>query len=160
LRPLLTACPAWASLNIGLPPNQFFAWAMDGAAVENYFAAPLQDASNIVYAVSGRLLDACNPILATNAMGEMERAKTFNGLSWKGFPFVAPFLKSVTSEQSSFAFGGLGPGSTLTTPMPEALINEVTTHTNLLYYDWEVTAPRILAGIYTTQLGRVMFQKA
>jgi hypothetical protein len=93
-------------------------------------------------------------------MGELERAGDGSGVSWKGFPFVAPFLKAIGGSSNGFAFGGLGPESAVTNPPPEALIREIMSHTNLVCYDWEITGPRILSGIYISQVIRVMLQKA
>ena len=160
VRPLLSAIPGWSRLNIQGSPNQLYCWGIEGAAVETYFAAPIENASNSVYALSGYLMQACNPSLTNYNMGELRRAKDFNGLSWSGFPFVAPFLRSVGSKEPGFVFGGLGPEPNSTNTMPTELIHQVYSRTNLVYYDWEITGPRILAGIYTTQLGRVMFRKA
>lgn len=159
IQPGLAKFAPWTELHVGPPPNQVFLWAMQGAAVETYFAAPLPDSSNAVYALSGRLMDLFNPWLTTNKMGALQRATNYTGLSWRGFPFLAPFLKSVAYDDNQFAFGGLGPESPLTTPAPEGLIQEVIGHTNLVYYGWEVTGPRIQAGIYTGQLLRVLLKK-
>jgi hypothetical protein len=104
-------------------------------------------------------MDDLNPRFAGNKLGELQRSTNLNGVTWKGFPYLAPFLKSVPVGQSAFAFGGLGPEFPLRTPAPEALISEVVSHTNLVYYDWEMTGPRVLAGIYTSQLLRLMLQK-
>ena len=159
VQPLFAKFVPWTELNVGSPPNQLFLWGLQGAAVETYFAAPWLDASNAVYALSGRLIERCNPWLATSRFGELQRATNYTGLSWGGFPFLAPFLKSLAWDGNGFGFGGLGPESPLTNPAPEGLIHEVVAHTNLVYYDWEVTGPRIQAGIYTSQLLRVMLQK-
>ena len=156
----IAAIPAWQNLKLETAPSQIFLWGNGGAAVETYFAAPLQGASNAIYALSGTILDSCNPFLASNKMGEFQRASDGNGLSWQGFPFVAPFLKETTLPGGGFAFGGLGPESSMTNRMPEALIQELTAHTNLVYYDWEITGPKIEAVIYITQALRMMSERS
>jgi hypothetical protein len=159
IRPLLAALPAWTNLNISAP-NQLYFWGMEGPAVETFFAAPLADASNAVYILSGHFIDVCNPWLAANRMGKLERAVNENGLTWKGFPFLAPFFKSVTLQNNGFVLAGIGPEAAITTPPPVELVREITSQTNLVYYDWEVTGPRILADVYITQLLRLMGHKA
>jgi hypothetical protein len=160
VRGLVASIPGWEKLNIASAPNQAYIWGIGGAAVETFFAAPLQGASNAVYALSGRILDFCNPWLTSNKMGEFHRSADLNGLSWKGFPFVEPFLKEITLPGGGFAYGGLGPESSLTNAPPESLIQEITAHTNLFYYDWEITGSRVEAAIYNSQALRLIAQKA
>jgi len=159
IRPLMSALPPWTNLNISVP-NQFYFWGMEGPAVETFFAAPWPDASNAVYILSGRFISVCNPWLASNRMGKLERAVNENGLTWKGFPFLAPFFKSVSWQNNGLVLAGIGPEPAVTNPPPVELIREITSQTNLVYYDWEVTGPRILADVYLTQLLRLMGHKA
>jgi hypothetical protein len=157
---LIASIPGWNKLNVAGPPNQAYFWGIGGAAVETYLAAPLIGASNAVYDLSGRILQSWNPFLATNRMGEFRHSADLNGLSWEGFPFVAPFLKEIALPGGDFVYAGVGPESSLTNAVPEALIREIIAHTNLLCYDWEITGPHIEAVIYISQALRMMTGKA
>jgi len=159
-RAWIASIPGWNKLNLATAPNQGYIWGLGGAAVETYFAAPLQGASNAVYTLSQRVLESWNPWLASNRIGEFQRAADLNGLSWDGFPFVAPFLKHLTLPGGGFVYAGVGPESPLTNAIPEALTLEITAHTNLVCYDWETTGPHIQAVNYISQALRVMTQTA
>ena len=158
--PWIGSLPFWQNLKVESAPNQFYLWGLGGAAIQTYFAAPLKGSSNTVFALSGSLLDSCNRWLTTNKIGEFGRAADLNGLTWKGIPFIDPFLKEVKLQRCGFVYGGLGPESSLTNPAPEALILEITAHTNLFCYNWEITGPRIQACIYNSQAVRLIARKA
>ena len=153
VRPWLASLKAWNDLQIGPPPDQFFLWAMQGLPNQTYFAAPLPDASNEVYRATDLVLQKGGPWFATNSLFKFERAQQFNGLDWKGLPYISPFLQSIETSGGGFAFGGFFP-ATATNPPPPALLEEILSHTNLVCYQWELTGPRIEAWIFIGQFLR------
>ena len=106
-------------------------------------------------------MEKCNPFLADHRMGKFLAPTNYTGLAWDGFPFVAPFLRSVEGgEGPGFAFAGLGPIGPTNLAMPDQLLNQVLGPTNLVSYSWEMTGPRVEAWIYISQVLRVMSGKA
>jgi len=135
------------------PPCEFYAWSLNGFPMQTYFAAPVVDASNAVSKLSDFIMQESMTHFATNDLVRFERAKTFNGLQWKGAPFVSPFLKSVEGAKGGFVFGGFFPHAT-TGQSPPRFLRDLPNRTNLLYFDWEVTGPRIEQLIYLSQFIR------
>jgi hypothetical protein len=126
----------------------------------SYCAAPLPDASNRVWGVTERLLREANPWITNNTIGRLERSTDDNRLGWLGVPFMIPFLRSVADGGSGFAFGGLFAYPFTNQPPPGLLFQQVTARTNLVYYDWELTAPRVDEWIHIGQLLRRLLSKA
>ena len=161
IRPWLSSVKAWNDLQVGTPPNQLFFWAQPATLpFMTYCAAPLPDASNRVTLVTERLLRDCNPWITNNTLGRLEWSANFNGLGWLGVPFIVPFLRSVADGGSGFAFGGLFAYPFTNRPPPGLLLQQVTTQTNLVYYDWEMTGQRVDEWLHIGQLLRLLLGNA
>jgi hypothetical protein len=161
IRPWLASLKAWNDLHAGAPPNQLFFWAQP-ATIQflTYCAAPLPDASNRVWNVSERLLRDCNPWLTNNTFGRLESTTNHPGLRWLGAPFISPFLHSATDGASGFAYAGLYAFPFTNRPAPDLLLHQVVARTNLVYYDWEISEPRVDDWVHIGQLFRLLFGKA
>jgi hypothetical protein len=156
-RPWLESQKVWQELGLGAAPNQVFFWARQGLPFLSYGAAPLADASNCVARLTERLVNEGNAWMTTNGMGRFLRAEKTNGLALS-VPFIAPYLETAKVGGSDYVLGGLlqqKPGTN--SPAPPALFREVTSRTNLVAYDWELTGPRLAAWLDTGQLFRLLF---
>ena len=160
LRPWLRSSRIWTNLQAEQPPDQFYMWALRAFPMETYFAAPLPDASNIVSRVSDRILEKGTSWFATNGLAAFQRSETFNGLSWHGVPYATPFLESVETNGSGFMYGGTFQPELPLQPPPPALLQEILDHTNLVYYDWEITGQRVDQLLYLGQFIRLVSEKA
>jgi len=145
----------WNGLRVGPPPNQFCVWASQGVPFQTLFTVPEPNASNRVAQLTESLLERPGRWLETNGSGRLEHAKEHDGLSWIGLPFLAPFLRS----QEHFILGGFFPNAGAKRPLPDELLQTLN-RTNLVYYDWEITKPRIEAWFYIGQTLRVTLRKA
>jgi len=156
-KPWLAAWKTWNDLQIGAPPSQAFFWSLDGAPMQTYWAAPVPDASNRMRTLMDVLLRNGNPWLASHSMGSFARAPDANGAVWGGLPLASPFIKSVDTATGSFVFGGLLPNAGWETNRPPSsgMIQDVVRRTNLVYYDWEVSGPRIEPWLYIGQVSRL-----
>ena len=161
IQPWLSSLRAWNDLQVGAPPNQLFFWAQPATLpFMTYGAAPLSDASNRVCGVSEHLLRECNPWITNNTLGRLEYSTNDHGLGWLGVPFMIPFLRSTADGGSSFAFGGLFAYPFTNRPPPAQLFPQIIAHTNLVYYDWELSSPRVEDWLHVGQLLRLLFGKA
>lgn len=169
LRPWLASCKIWNDLSLGAPPDQVYFWAVPGQVSQDYFAAPLPDASNQVNHLTAYLMTKANPWLATNGYVQFERLPDANGLSWGNMPSIRPFFKFAKTANGGAVFGGLLPDTTPGTntqnnlyerPSRARLFAEIAAQTNLVYYDWELTATRIEPCLYIGQVARVVSRHA
>jgi hypothetical protein len=158
-KPWLASSKMWTDLQIGPPPNQLCVWALRALPIGTYVSAPFSDASNAVARFSDLVVKKAGPWFATNSLAGFKKSQTFNGLSWDGLPYAAPFLKSIDSRRGSFVFGGSFPVGSSTQPFPPALLKEILSHTNLVYYDWELTGPRVAQWIHLGQFSRFVSGK-
>jgi hypothetical protein len=159
LRPWLESLPAWNELQIGPPPDQICFWALKGLAMQSYFAAPLPDASNEVDRLADWVSQNQYRWVPTNEPANFERSKNFNGLEWKGLPYMSPFLRSVTVGGRNFAFGG-GIPSAEADPSSLVSLPAVLSRTNLVCHDWEITGLRTGQWLYMGQFARLVSHKA
>ncbi len=161
-KPWLAGQKFWTDLSLGTPPGQFYFWALQGVPYQTYFAAPLPDASNRVQQLTGHLMEKANPWLASHNYVSFERSPDSNGATWGKLPSVLPFIKSVGVGPGAMVFGGLlaDAGADTHRPLPAGLIQDVLQRTNLVYYDWEITGPRIDSCLYLGQFLRQISRHA
>jgi hypothetical protein len=147
------------NLQFGVPPNQAYMWSLFGLPAQAYFAAPLADASNQVHQLAGRLMEFVNPSLAASDNGKIGWVDELNGASWQGMPWLSPFIRAVRTNNGDFVFGGTLPVMAPTDPVSPELLKSILSRTNLVYYDWEITGPRIETWMFVGQLMRMVFGK-
>jgi hypothetical protein len=142
-------------LEIGAAPNQLCFWSLAGSPYQIYLAAPLPDARSQVAALSDHLLQKGNPWLSTNGYISFDRATNGNGVTWGNLPDIKPFIKSAGTGAAGWLFAGLLPDTnTVAASPPAGMINDVLRRTNLVYYDWEVTGPRLEPVLQLGQTAR------
>jgi hypothetical protein len=82
---------------------------------------------------------------------------------------IQPFFKFVNTANGGVDFGGLLPDTTPGTntqdnlyqrPSRSRLFDQMSAQTNLVYYDWELTATRIEPCLYLGQVSRVVSRHA
>ncbi len=138
---------------------------MPGAPSQAYFSALLPDASNQVDHLTTYLMEQSNPWLDARGYVKFQRLPEGNGVSWGNLPSIQPFLKSVDAAGGGMVFGGLLPDTNPGTntqdnlyprPAPSRLFDQLSTQTNLVYYDWELTGSRIQPCLYLGQVARVI----
>jgi hypothetical protein len=159
VRPWLAAAQAWSSLAIGPPPDQLFFWALQGSLMHTFFAAPLPDASNAVHRLSEVVLQKSEPWFASHDLATLERSETYNGLAWKGVPYLWPFLQSHVTTNGAFVFGGFIPNEPSEPFSPDSL-QDLLRQTNVVVHDWEITGRRIEQWIYIGQFIRFVSRQA
>jgi hypothetical protein len=157
-KPWLESSPAWTNLKIGAPPDQACFWALQGLAMQSHFVAPLPDASNAVDRLTDLVLQDQQHWFVTNGLARFERSTKFNGLEWKGLPYMSPFLRSVMAGDQSFVHGGGFPDVSVR-PLPLQFLQADLSRTNLVCRDWESTRVRIEQWLYMSQFARFVSHK-
>lgn len=157
-QPWLASLKAWNDLAIGPPPDQACFWALKGLAMQSYFAAPLPEASNEVDRLTDWVLQNQHRWFPTNDLANFVKSESFNGLEWKGLPYMSPFLRSLTVSNRNFVFGGGFP-NTVVNPLSLKPLQATLSQTNLVYHDWEITGLRIDQWLYMGQFARLVSHK-
>jgi len=158
-KPWLESSKAWNNLQIGPPPGQICFWAEQGLPNLSYFSAPCSDASNQVDRLADLVMQKQHSWFPPNGLAKFERATEFNGLQWKGLPYMMPFLRSITVSNQNFIYGGGIPNAAVT-PLSLKTLQVTLSQTNLVYHDWEITGPRIEQWIFMGQFARYVSGKA
>lgn len=153
IEPWLSSSALWTRLGVGPAPNQLFSWSQFPSRMQTYCAAPLSNASNVVDHLSDLILQN----FPVNDFAMFDRSTSFNGLEWRGTPYMTPFLRSISSN-GEFVLAGFFP-DTISYPIPTNFFT-VLGRTNLVYYDWDMTGVRIEDWIFMGQFIRFALQKA
>jgi hypothetical protein len=126
-------------LEIQPQPDQFFVWALAQIPFQTYAAEPVPDAKAALAQLDQRLSAAAKS--EGNFFTSFTRTNENDEISWRGLPFIMPFVKAVREPAGDFLVGGFFPNPPKGPPPLELLapLNQP----NLVYYHWEVTAERL-----------------
>lgn len=161
LQPLLEQWLAWRELSLGAPPGQLFYWSLSGTPYQVYLAAPMSDARQHVSALSDWLMQKGNPWLSARGYINFDRALDGNGVTWGNLPDIKPFIKSASASTESWLYAGLLPDdASNAAPAPAGMIQDILHRTNLVYYGWEVTGPRLHPCLELGQTARLIARRA
>jgi hypothetical protein len=141
VRPWLAAHSLVRELELPAP-NQIFGWARSLAPYLTQFAWELPDAATRLPALQTRLAAALRARLPWLDFGELQLVPGLTRLVWTGFPMLVPFI--APAPDPGFVTAGIfpvtGPESP---PAPPALYQQLLGRTNLVFYHWEITQPRL-----------------
>jgi hypothetical protein len=145
IAPWLNRRPFLRELGLVPAPNQFFAWHDTHAPFQIQAAAPVPNAAYALAKFAVQPGPMLNLQLKQTGAGELQFSTNRNEIAWIGLPPVfRPFLRSVSDSGRDFLAGGIFPLEEVNTnPPPSALLEQITSRTNLVYYHWEITQERL-----------------
>jgi hypothetical protein len=140
---------------------QGFSWANAGYPMQTFIAITSSSATNAISQISEAVAPAKRSGLLSAFPGTFNTATNLSGITADGVPFMAAFLKQTQLPEGEFLVGGFIPPQIRTNrPIPPELLTQLHTHPTLLYYDWEITGPRIESWTYIGQTLRLIFNLA
>jgi len=156
LKAWVSSMPAWSDLRAGPAPNQLFCWGQGGSPFLDYAAAPLASAGSVMQKLGPKVAEETNPLLATNGMGKWERSSNSDGIAWNRVPIINPFIQSISQPQSPFLLAGLAPLVVTNSKPPLGTFQDLISRPNIVYFDRELTGPRVEAWMFLSQLFRII----
>jgi hypothetical protein len=158
LKPWLSSIAFWRNLKVDATPNQFFCWSQAGSPFLGSSAAPVAHAKSVMAKIGPAIMDAMNPVLTSNRMGKWEKSTNSDEIMWRA-PIISPFIQSVAQPEGSFLFASLSPFALTNSSPSPGTFRELSSLTNVVYFDREITSPRVEAWMYVTQLFRLIFRR-
>ncbi len=138
--PWLAKQPALKEL--GWPaPNQLFGWAQSESPYATHAAWQMPDAPARIQAAQANLKAVARSLVPWLDLGELEYVAEASRLTWRGFPILVPFIGP--AADTGFVQAGLFPVANPKQPAPPELYAQLWGRTNLVYYNWELTQPRL-----------------
>jgi hypothetical protein len=159
IKPWLASWHWWQNLQSPATPNQLFFWAQSGSPFLDYAAAPVANGSKVMAKLGPAIMGSVNSLLVTNRMGHWERATDSDGVVWNRSPIISPFVHSASIKEGSFIFAGLAPVLITNTPMPAGTLRDLLARRDVVYFNREITSPRVEAWLYVSQLFRIIFHR-
>ncbi|HTB85885.1 MAG TPA: hypothetical protein VK742_19735 [Candidatus Sulfotelmatobacter sp.] len=147
----------WArAWQLSPPANQLFIWSMSGMPFQTFAAVPLNDSM----AALNRLYQNLQPALAAeNArkrfVDPFKLSLESNRLIVAGAPIVTPEITAQHDPAGDLLFASTFPNAMHGRPLPPEL-SQALARPNLLYYHWEMTAPRFPALLQYSQLALML----
>ena len=138
--PWLAKQPWMRPLEIQPQPDQLFIWALARIPFQTFAAEPVPDAKAALAQLDRRLSADTN--WQRHFTIPLTLTMTNNEISWRGMPFITPFVQAVREPAGDFLFGGFFQNPPTTRPLPPELLAPLN-QPNLVYYHWEITAERL-----------------
>lgn len=146
--PWLEGISAVRGLGIEPPPDQMSAWSDVGPVVYlSHLAFPMNNATNTLGGIAEAIASDYGASLREHTMGEINWMPEQGKLIWQNLiPLLYPYAEALSETTGQFVRLGLFPlrirGET--TPPPAGLFAELDSEDGVIYYQWEVTEPRLL----------------
>jgi sarcosine oxidase gamma subunit len=122
------------------PPDQFFVWAQAQIPFQTYAAEPVPDAKAALAQLDHHLSATASS--QGNFFTSFTRTNENDEISWRGLPFIMPFVQAVREPAGDFLVGGFFQNPPKGPPPPWELLVPLN-QTNLVYYHWEATTGRL-----------------
>jgi hypothetical protein len=122
-------------------PNQVFVWAQSVAPYATHVTWEMSDAGTRIPAVQAKIKPVIVGLAPWLDFGEVDYIPELTRLAWRGFPLLVPFVNP--GADAGFATGGVFPLADPGEPAPAELYAQLRGRTNLAFYAWEVTQPRL-----------------
>lgn len=139
--PWLEATTAWKRLGLGYAPPQGYIWSQSQVPFQTFYALQLPDVTNALHQVHKNLPVVLGTNIAARGTARIDFDTNRSEVLWKGLPLFAPTLRP--ADDAHYVLGGFFPMSRATNAPPDALLNQITSRTNLLFFEWEMQGVRI-----------------
>ena len=124
--------------------GQFYVWALGEMGLQSYGAWPVANATNSLQRVSTEAVAAFNAAFKAKGWGELVWQPEHKTLIWANLcPILFPMLQVAPETNGQYLVASCFPLELRNKPAPEALFQQFTGRTNLVYYDWEGTGNRL-----------------
>lgn len=153
--PLLAGSPLLKRLGFDPVPNRCFTWSQQSQLGQTFAAFPMPGLSDLLPELAKTTSELIPASLRTNNPPIIHYSATNRSVSLQGLlPTVVPVLQSVQTPYGEFALASLFPPTPMAPP-PQALLDQLQ-GTNLVFYNWEITEPRITQTLNLVQVASVM----
>jgi hypothetical protein len=132
--------------------DQFYFWSMSEIAFQSYFAWPVKDPSSTLAALAPQIEKQFNPFLQNFNRSYFLWAPQTLQLVWKGITLIAPQIAPAPAEDGSYLVASLFPVTPGKGEAPNSLFAQIENRSDLIYYDWELTGPRVRHLLTVTQV--------
>jgi len=136
--------------------NQFYAWALGQMPFQTYAAWPVANASNILEKLSKEASARFNPDLTNFNRTQLAWLQNNRMLILAGLRVMTPALEVAQDDHRPFLLMSMFPLLPRHDPAPAQLWQQIGGRTNLVYYDWELTGPRLQQW---RLLGHILFDR-
>lgn len=127
-------------------PGQLYCWAMAEMPFQSYMAWPVSESTNLLQRMQTNLPPTLDPVLKDLNDGELLWSAQRNQITWRSpmLRFVFPTLNATCSDSQPFLEAEMFPAPTKRhTNAPAVLFIQFDRDKNVVYYDWEITRPRL-----------------
>lgn len=129
----------WSSLLT----NQFFAWSASEMPLQNYVAWPATDPTNTLEKIGEDAPAAFNSDLKRINGGQLQWRSDDKRLTTANLGMMGPALDIAQDCGRQYLLLNMFPVTPREDPVPNELLKQFTSHTNLVFYNWELTGPRL-----------------
>jgi len=128
--------------------GQFYVWALGGPGemgLQTYGAWPVANASNSLQRLASEAAAAFNPALKQMSAGELRWQPERQTLLWRNLSSILfPVVQVAPETNGQYLMAAFFPPIPRKKPIPDGLLQQILSRTDLVYYDWEGTGQRLM----------------
>lgn len=143
VRPWLSRQAWWKQLELPATPNQVVGWTIAEIPFASYVAWETPDLTNALTRLGPKVSGVLERCIPKIRFGDALFQTNTTRLVWTGLPIAEPFVSPAAAQDSGFAVAGLFPLIKTKRPLPPELLSQIMDRTDLIYYNWELTAQRV-----------------
>ncbi len=125
-------------------PNQAFMWSQSFTFFSLFAATHVPDSTNVISRFVEKVMTNIITADIQSYGGDIRWMPELSGAFWHGLPMIVPYIRPGEAGDSNFVVAGLFQTSAEHRAPPPALIEQVVSRTNLVFYDWEVSTPKVI----------------
>ncbi|HEY3861021.1 MAG TPA: hypothetical protein VGO59_03965 [Verrucomicrobiae bacterium] len=123
--------------------GQLFFWGLREMVLENAAAWPVADATSALRKLAAEAPAVLNPWLAARDKTQFDWFPKADRLIWSKLPFTTPAVDPAHGKDGDFLLAELFPFKPKIVPASDQLWGQFENRNDLVYYDWEITGPRL-----------------
>jgi hypothetical protein len=159
IAPILERSETLRALEFNSVPNELYLWAQEHVVFQTFCAFPADDPTNHIERIATLAPKLLGDSWHKQGLAQIEWQSANHQAIWKGLLMVTPHLRPARDAGTNFIVGGLFPQLRTTNPPPADLLAQFVSRPDVLYYDWEITQPRLAQWRNMAQLFAVILRE-
>jgi hypothetical protein len=123
--------------------GQFFCWAQRSMPFETYMTWPVADGAKAIKELGTEGVGIMNPFLRGWDHSRLKWPPGSSQITWDKTPIMGPYLRCVSEKEGNYLLAGLFTLDENQRPAPAPLWKQFEGHSDIVYYNWELTGLRV-----------------
>jgi hypothetical protein len=141
--PFLHASTDLGKLKVNPLTREAYVWSMPDIPFRTYATYRVDQVDGVFPDLATQMPALFNSDLDKAMRGQFFLSSNHTQIIWKDLPFISPIITAKKLKSGEYVYASFFPNPKKNQPIPSELLSQITSRTNIIYYDWELTGPRL-----------------